>query len=156
MIRILTIAALAAVLATPATAEMIDASGVGYGKSNNAVTPVTDTITIIHAATEYERFETSAENPMAGFTGPCRGTMTIAAGEVFGSGNCHYTDADGDKAVIKWEADGVTQDGRTQGTWAIVGGSGKWAAATGGGRFDAGENDAEGYTNKVSGEIMLP
>ena len=47
-------------------------------------------------------------------------------------------------------------DGRTQGTWQVVAGTGKWDGATGGGRFDAGTDAAGTYTNNISGAMSMP
>ena len=139
----------------PAIADTLDAAGTGYGKSNNIIMPVSEALMIIQASTDYERFNTAEGNPMAGFSGPCFGSIMVNSGAVTGGGSCYYTDADGEVAIIRWNADGMSPDGRTQGSWSVIGGSGKWLGASGGGRFDAGENEATGYTNNVTGEIRL-
>ena len=107
------------------------------------------------ATTEYTGFDGSADNPIVTMKGPCFGAVLIDKGNVSGGGNCHYTDADGEMAIVSWTADGMSAEGRTQGDWELAGGSGKWAAATGGGRFDAGTDAAGTYTNNVTGEISM-
>ncbi len=141
--------------AAPAFAETVDATGTGYGKSNNTIMPVSQSLMIIQASTDYERFDTAEGNPMAGFNGPCFGSIMVNSGAVTGGGSCYYTDADGEVAIVRWNADGMSADGRTQGSWSVIGGTGKWLGASGGGRFDAGENEATGYTNNVTGEIKF-
>ncbi|SDZ43218.1 hypothetical protein SAMN05444004_11466 [Jannaschia faecimaris] len=144
-------------LAAPAIAGSIDVSGTGHGTATNTAMPVSEDLVVVHANTEYTGFEgDNPDNPMTSFKGPCFGSILIKAGVVSGGGNCQYTDGDGEMAVVTWNADGMSAEGRTQGTWEIVGGSGKWAAANGGGRFDAGTDDQGGYTNKVTGEINMP
>lgn len=143
-------------LAAPAVAAPVDVSSIGQGTASSSPMPVSDDLVVIHASTLYSGFEGNPDNPMASFQGPCFGAVLVKAGEVSGGGNCHYTDGDGEIAVIAWTADGIRAEGRTQGTWEIAGGSGKWAAATGGGRFDAGTDEQGTYTNNVTGELTMP
>ncbi|SFD18865.1 hypothetical protein [Tropicimonas isoalkanivorans] len=142
---------------TPAVAETFDVSGTGQGTAANTPMSVRDDLVVVHATTQYSGFEGgNPDNPMESFKGDCFGSILVNAGTVSGGGNCHYTDQDGEMAVIGWTADGMSSEGRTQGTWEIVGGSGKWESATGGGRFDAGSDDQGVYTNNVTGEVTLP
>ena len=150
-----TTAAALAMLAAPAFADMIDVSGTGQGTASSMPMPISDDLVVVHAMSEYTGFEGGPDNPMSSFSGPCFGALVIDKGSVSGGGNCHYTDADGDMAVMSWTADAMSAAGRTQGAWELAGGSGKWAAATGGGRFDAGTDDAGTYTNNVTGEISM-
>ncbi|RYH10005.1 hypothetical protein [Tropicimonas sp. IMCC6043] len=144
-------------LVAPAMAETVDVSGTGHGTATNTPMPVNDDLVVVHAITEYTGFDgKNPDNPMASFKGPCFGSILINSGAVSGGGNCHYTDADGEMAVITWTADGMSAEGRTQGTWEIVGGSGKWSDSNGGGRFDAGTDDKGVYTNNVTGELTMP
>jgi hypothetical protein len=144
-------------LATPALAETFDVSGTGHGTAKNTPMPVRDDLVVVHATTDYSGFEgENPDNPMESFKGPCFGSILANAGTVTGGGNCHYTDEDGEMAIVGWTADGMNSEGRTQGSWEIVGGSGKWETATGGGRFDAGSDDQGVYTNNVTGEVTIP
>ena len=119
--------------------------------------PLAEGLVVIHAATDYTGFEmANPGNPMASAAGPCFGSVVINGGRVTGGGHCAYTDADGDGWVAEWTADGVSEDGRTQGDWQIVAGTGKWQGATGGGRFDAGTDAAGTYTNNVTGSVTMP
>ncbi len=157
MTRSLVCAGLLAVLAGPAIAESYDATGVAYATSSSMQMPVGETMVVIHAATDYDRFEMSdADNPLASLTGPCFGSILVNAGQVSGSGNCHYTDGDGDIAVLEWQAEGMSDDGKTAGSWSILGGTGKWAEAEGGGTFNAGDDESGNYRNDITGEFTLP
>ncbi|MCG6882868.1 MAG: hypothetical protein LJE62_03830 [Silicimonas sp.] len=155
MKRITTATAALCLLAAPALADTYDVSGTGQGKATSTPMPISDDLVVVHATTEYTGFEGAADNPMATLKGPCFGSVLVDKGNVSGGGHCQYTDADGEMAVISWEANGMSAEGRTMGSWALAGGSGKWATATGGGSFDAGTDAAGTYTNKVTGEVTL-
>jgi hypothetical protein len=138
-------------------AASFDGAAVGHGTAANMPMPVAEGFVVIQTSTTYSGFETpDPANPMAGVSGPCFGAVLIHAGAVSGSGYCHYTDGDGDMVVMNWTADGLSAENRTLGDWSIVGGTGKWAEATGGGRFDAGTDAAGVYTNNTTGEFTLP
>lgn len=150
-------AAAVAGLAAAAGADTFDAAGTGQGSASSQAMPVADGLVVIHAVTDYTGFETAdPDSPMATASGPCFGAVVVDGGRVSGGGDCVYTDADGDAWVTEWSADGIGDDGRTQGSWRIVGGTGKWDGATGGGRFDAGEDAAGAYTNNVTGAVSMP
>lgn len=142
--------------ASAAFAGSIDASGVGLGSSQNEVMPVSDGLVVVKTVSTYDGFEQmAADSPFVGAKGSCWGSLMIKAGAVSGNGLCNYTDTDGDTAIMSWNSNAITPDGRNQGTWSVEGGTGKWAAASGGGTFDAG--DAGGtYTNNITGEFVLP
>jgi hypothetical protein len=150
------VAACFAVCGTSVFAGSIDATGVGKGSVQNEVIPVSEGLVVVHSNTTYEGFDgVGADNPLADATGKCWGSIMIKAGAVSGGGLCNYTDGDGDTAIMGWSPEGVTQDGRTTGSWSVEGGTGKWAAATGGGAFDSGMTDGV-YSNKITGEFILP
>lgn len=153
-----TIAAIAAAMTLPAgmgLAETYDATGTGYGTASSEVMEAGESMMVVHANTQYERLDMGDEtHPMASLTGPCFGAVSMIDGAAEGSGNCLYTDADGDMAVMRWTVTGMSEEGRTMGDWEIAGGTGKWQQATGSGSFDAGGEGAD-YTNNFTGEIML-
>jgi hypothetical protein len=152
-IRFHALAAAFFVIATPTLSETVTAAGVGHGASTATPMPVSDGLVIVHATSMYESFETEDPmNPFASAKGPCFGAILIDKGEVSGDGLCHYTDGDGDVAVVKWIAKAINAEGRTQGDWMVMGGTGKWASITGAGAFDAG---GDPYTNRISGEMTL-
>lgn len=154
-IRISACAAVLALLSSPVFSETVSANGTGYGTSTATPMPVSEALVIVHATSMYERFETeNPDNPFAAASGPCFGAVLIDKGAVSGEGLCHYTDGDGDVAVVKWMATGMSADGRTLGDWMVQGGTGKWASITGGGNFDAG-GDGANYTNMVTGELTM-
>ncbi|SIT12583.1 hypothetical protein SAMN05421759_11849 [Roseivivax lentus] len=138
----------------PVAATAFDSGGTGYGVSSSEVMPIHDGLVLVKVSSEYSRFETDdPDSPMASATGPCWGTMVIDQGVVSGGGNCHYTDADGDMVAMSWTAQGMSE-GRTQGVWEVMGGTGKWANAQGSGTFNGGGQGAD-YTNIVTGEMTL-
>ena len=118
-------AAAIAGLAVTAWAGTFDAAGTGQGTSSSEAMPLADGLVVVHAVSDYTGFDTGdADSPMATASGPCFGSVLIDHGRVSGGGHCHYTDADGDSWVAEWTADAVTDDGRTQGAWRIVAGTG--------------------------------
>lgn len=157
MKRLLSIMGLAAlVTASGAMAETVMVKGTGMGSSDSMQMPVSDGLVVVHNRTSYDGFDTEdPESPFASLSGSCFGATLVEAGAVSGSGNCHYTDADGDQAVMAWTATGMSEEGRVSGDWSVVGGTGKWAEASGGGTFDAGGEGAD-YTNMVTGEVEMP
>ncbi|WP_417206112.1 hypothetical protein [Antarctobacter sp.] len=154
-IRFPALAAIVLFVSTPSLAETVNVSGVGHGSSTATAMPASDSLIVVHATSTYERFESDdPDNPFASASGPCFGAILIDKGAVSGEGLCHYTDADDEIAVIKWIAKGLSAEGRTQGDWMMLGGTGKWAAMTGGGTFDAG-GEGDAYTNKIAGEVTM-
>jgi len=155
--RLILAAAAMAGLAAGAAAETFDAAATGQGSSTSETMPLAEGLVVVDVASEYSDFQTGdPDSPMASASGPCFGAMLIDAGRVSGGGYCNYTDGDGDSWVVEWTAEAIDQDGRTQGGWRIVGGTGKWDGAAGGGRFDSGEDAAGTYTNNVTGAVTLP
>ena len=142
-------------LLLPVSAAAFDAKGTGSGTNMNEVMPIHDGLVVVKVNSIYKGFDTYvADNALATAKGPCYGTMIIDKGSVSGGGACNYTDADGDAVVISWTPSGFGDEGRTIGTWQLIGGTGKWMGASGGGDFNAG-GDGDGYTNMVTGEITL-
>ncbi|MBJ3762736.1 hypothetical protein ILP92_08265 [Maribius pontilimi] len=147
---------LAAGLLAAAPLAAMEVTGTGHGTSDNQPMPLTEDIVAVQVASTYERFDSDdPDNPLVGLSGPCWGSMLMNAGAVSGSGLCRYSDEDGGEAVLSWTAEAV-ENGRTQGSWEVVGGTGSWEGVTGGGSFDAGTDDAGAYTNNVIGELTMP
>lgn len=149
------VAAAIVLFASPVLSETVNVSGTGYGEVMSTAMPVSEGTVVVHANTRYDRFE--GENPDSPFntaTGPCFGAVLVDQGAVSGEGLCNYTDGDGDIAVIKWMATGMSAEGRTMGDWMVHGGTGKWASITGGGTFDSGGEGTE-YNNNITGEITM-
>ncbi len=143
--------------ASVVSAESFDAYGTGHGISKNVTHVISESLIVIEARTEYDRFEVNdPSNPLASVTGPCFGSIMIKARQVSGGGYCHYTDADGELAIISWTPQAVSAEGQTMGIWSVEGGTGKWDGASGGGAFSAGEDASGAYSNSVKGAITLP
>ncbi len=152
-IRFPALAATIVLFATPALSETINAASTGHGTSTSTAMPVSEGLVMVHAVSTYDRFDTEDPNsPFATAKGPCFGSILIDKGAVSGDGLCHYTDGDGDLVAMKWMAKGMSAEGRTLGEWMILGGTGKWDGASGGGDFDAG---GDPYTNNVTGEMIM-
>ena len=142
-------------LLMPVSAAAFDAKGTGTGTSMNEAVPIHDGLVLVKVSSMYDGFETDiADNALATAKGPCFGTMIIDKGAVSGGGACNYTDADGEAIVISWTPSGFNDEGRTLGTWEVIGGTGKWTDASGGGDFNAG-GEGDDYTNMVTGEVNL-
>ena len=149
--------ALVAFGAAPALAETYPANGTGMGSVGSEQMPVRDDLILVHTQSSYDSFEMGQEDhPMSSLSGPCFGAAMVEAGAMSGQGYCHLTDADGDISAISWTGTGMDETGRTVGTWTVMGGTGKWDGATGGGEFDAGPTEDGGYTNEITGEVTLP
>ncbi|MGR3710550.1 MAG: hypothetical protein ACU0A9_14045 [Alterinioella nitratireducens] len=131
-------------------------TSVGHGVSESEVVPISESLILINARTMYtDIVSDDMDNPLLNATGPCTGTILINAGAVSGGGYCHYTDASGDQAVVRWDAEGMSAEGRTLGSWSVVGGTGSWMTRTGGGGFDAGTGADGAYTNNISGGFTM-
>ena len=142
-------------LLMPVSAAAFDAKGTGTGTSMNEAVPIHDGLVLVKVSSMYDGFETDmADNALATAKGPCFGTMIIDKGAVSGGGACNYTGADGEAIVISWTPSGFNDEGRTLGTWEVIGGTGKWMEASGGGDFNAG-GEGDDYTNIVTGEVNL-
>jgi hypothetical protein len=128
----------------------------GIGSVESEYIPISENLLLVNARVVYtDIISDDMSNPLLNATGVCSGAILINAGAVSGGGYCHYTDTASEQVVISWTADALTAEGRTLGDWSVVGGTGPWKDATGGGRFDAG-TDADGnYTNNVTGEFMM-
>ena len=155
--KVLLAAIAAACMATPVLAETYSANGIGMGSSATEQMPVREDLVVVHSQTSYDGFKMEDEaNPMSGLSGSCFGAVLAEAGAISGSGNCHYSDVDGDMTAVAWTATGMDEAGRTMGTWELLGGTGKWDGASGGGDFNAGVGEDGTYTNEITGEVMLP
>ena len=144
-----------AALILPVSAAAFDAKGTGTGTSMNEAIPIHDGLVVVKVSSNYDGFETSAaDNALATAKGPCFGTMIIDKGAVSGGGACNYTDDDDDAIVMRWTPTGFNDEGRTLGTWELIGGTGKWMGASGNGEFNAG-GDGDAYTNMVTGEVTM-
>jgi hypothetical protein len=73
-----------------------------------------------------------------------------------GAGNCVFTNDAGESSVTEYTIKGMASDGAMIGTWAVIGGTGKFAGATGGGAFHSLTDNATGsFVNTVNGALIL-
>ena len=154
MIRILTVAALCA--ASPVVAETFEGSGKGMGTSMNEMMPIAEGHIVMQTKGMYESFDVSDDHPLKGATGPCFGSAEIKGSELSGGGICTYKTADGETAVINWHMTNLGEGGAVEGDWTVSGGTGKWATATGGGRFSSLTNqETQKFVNTVTGSFTF-
>lgn len=142
----------------PAMAEQTYSNdGVGMAKSTSVPYVIGEGHVVMQIASRYSDLKTDdASNPLNGATGPCFGSVEITAGQISGGGHCVYTDKEGDMAVLTWASEQLGEGGANMGSWSLIGGSGKYAGATGGGTFDASAaNETGDQTNVVTGQIIL-
>lgn len=138
-----------------AQAETITVNGTGTGTSMSEPMPVSEGVVALKIEAMYDGFDSDdPDTPLSGLKGPCFGAGLIDQGKVSGEGLCRYTDADDEVVLMKWIATGMSAEGRTTGDWEIMGGTGKWASASGGGTFDGGTTTGS-YTNNITGEITM-
>lgn len=146
------------VAATPAFADAMEISGTGHGMSDSTVHIVSEGHMLVALNTTYSSFGfDDPDNPMNGMSGPCFGAMEMKGGTVSGGGLCHYTDAGGDVVSTRWVPERIGEDGAVIGVWSISGGTGPWAAASGGGSFSSlTDRETGDNTNTVTGSVTLP
>ena len=152
---ILTAAALVA--AAPAVAQMAhDGDFKAMGTAQTEVTELSANHMVMNTGATYESFDVPGDHPLAGAKGKCFGAAEVLGAEAMGGGNCVFDTAAGDKAVLHWDAAGMSPDGALTGEWSVTGGTGAWAGAKGGGTFSSlTDPDTGAFVNTVSGEIVL-
>ncbi|MGI9479806.1 MAG: hypothetical protein ACR2PI_24105 [Hyphomicrobiaceae bacterium] len=149
--------ALAVSSVTAFAGEVANVSGVGKGKATSMVEAVGKGHLLMQSVTEYASYKSAdPKSPFNGMTGKCWGAIEIKPPTASGKGNCAFATTSGDKHFNTWTATGLAKDGALVGTWAIVGGSGKFAGASGGGKFHSlTDRDAGTFVNTVSGAVVL-
>lgn len=156
--RLKVMLALLAIGCTPAIAgDAASVSGVGKGKSTSMIEPVAKGHILMNSVSEYTSYvSTDPNSPFNGMKGKCWGAIEIKAPAASGQGNCAFTTASGDKNFNKWTVTGMAKDSALVGTWVVVGGTGKYQGASGGGSFHSvTDRDAGTFVNKVEGAIIL-
>ncbi|PWJ12951.1 hypothetical protein [Jannaschia seohaensis] len=139
-----------------AAAETFSGGVLGRGTGDTTMMPVSETLIVMKTDAMYESFEVAPGHPLEGASGPCFGAVEIKAGAVTGSGRCVYDTASGDKAVMMWQATGLSENGALTGEWSISGGTGAWATATGSGGFSSLTDPETGkFVNTISGDIVM-
>ena len=155
------IAILASVLVAGAVsvqaAEVRNASGVGKGKTETIAEAVGEGHMFLNSVSTYESFVAAdPDSPFNGMTGKCWGAIEVRAPGASGQGNCVFKDAAGDKNYNVWIATGLAKDGALVGTWTLLGGTGKFEGASGGGNFHSKTDRKAGtFENTVEGALVL-
>lgn len=147
---------LAAILAaTPAVADTFSGTSIGKGSATSQVMPLAEGTMVIKTDSAYEMFEVEDGHPLQGASGPCFGAVSVVAGSVSGGGNCVYETSNG-QAIMQWTAMGMSADGALVGSWIVLGGSGGWAMASGGGSFSSLTDPQTGkFVNTIHGSITM-
>lgn len=158
MKKTLMIAACLAVACVPAFAtEIVNVGGLGKGTNKSSVVMVGEGHMLMNSITMYESFESAdPKSPFNGMTGQCWGAIEIKVPSASGRGHCEFTDKSGDKNYNTWVATGLAKDGALLGNWTVIGGTGKYQNATGGGKFNSRTDRKAGtFENKVEGALIL-
>lgn len=144
-------------LMTPAFAgNMFDSTGEIANKDSTQMIPIDDNQVVIKSDNQGTITTVDPNNPINGATGGCSGTMLLSMGKLTGGGYCTYEDADGDTSIVSFTSAGMNDKGGNSGTWMMVGGTGKYMGATGGGDFSATPNkDRTASVNSITGKIVL-
>ncbi|MEQ8824688.1 MAG: hypothetical protein RIC14_09965 [Filomicrobium sp.] len=137
--------------------ELSSFNGVAKGKSTRQAEPVAEGHVLLNLSTVYSSFETSdPKSPFKDQTGKCWGAIEVNPPNANGGGNCVFTTASGDKHFNKWTVTGLSKDGASVGNWVVIGGTGKYEGASGGGTFQALTDQKTGETsNTVEGAVIL-
>lgn len=146
------------VLASPGSAQTVfPVAATGSAENTSKIYDITGSHSVIVSHTTYAAMRNSEpDSPVDGLHGPCFGFMEIKEGLLSGDGYCNYDDADGERAVIQWTATSLGEGGEIRGEWTLIGGSGKWVGATGGGEFESLTARKTGRTtNTILGEVAL-
>ena len=143
-----------------AAGTVVPTTGHGYGATTSSTaTPLADGSTLIKQTThEFWIEDPSAANFPAEKVADCHGTLLLSAqgAPIAYSGTCSATDIDGDTVIATNRA---TTPDFSDCTWAMHGGTGKYAGVTGGGTcMPGGPITKDGSNSKFSwtGEWVLP
>lgn len=154
------LAACSAILLTgfSAQAEMtLDASGTATGTSQNSFTVLGENHIIVKANSTYEKLMMKdASHPYNGMSGECFGSFEMKIPSAAGSGSCIFSDDEGNVSASRFEVTGMTAEGAITGTWSLLGGTGKFEGATGGGRFhNMSDREAGTFENTIAGAMNM-
>ena len=143
--------------ATVSAAETFDLEIVGTSIDKSVVYPVGEGHLVVMNMADYTNIETrDPSNPLNGATGPCFGEVELKNGAPEGDGYCTWTDTAGDNILINWTATGTNAEGNNLGDWQLLGGTGRWQGATGGGTYRiVSEEGSDKRINQAIGTITL-
>jgi len=134
----------------------VDMTGTWTGMAKNQIFPISEGHMVMRLQSDYAKFDGATDGPMASMTGACFGSVELAVPALTGDGHCVFTDKNGDTMASNWRATGMSKEGATIGEWTIVGGTGAYANATGGGAFHSLTNMETGaFQNKISGAMVM-
>lgn len=129
----LTIAVLAGLCAAPALAEPLHIDVSAKAEDKSQFVPTGANGGVLNFLFDFQPMESRIDgDPLAGAAGSCFGLGKSNNGLTLGEGYCAFTDPAGENLVMHWYMEPAAE---VHGSWQFVGGSGKWAAAAGGGFF---------------------
>lgn len=146
------------VAATGVFAETtLNSGGVASGTSDTKITALSETHMLVQSTSNYDMMKmASADHPYNDMSGQCIGSFEMRIPSATGGGHCVFSDAAGDTTITSFEATAMGPDGALIGTWAVVGGTGKFAGASGGGTFNSLTNRETGtFENKITGAMVM-
>ncbi len=143
-------------LTTSVAGDTFDSSGTVANKDSTQMIPIDENQIVIKSNNQGTISTKDPASPTNGATGSCSGTMLLSMGKLSGGGYCTYKDGDGDTSIVSFTATGLNDKGGNSGRWMMVGGTGKYLGATGGGEYSAIPNeDRTESQNTITGEIRL-
>ncbi|NND70382.1 MAG: hypothetical protein HKN43_02280, partial [Rhodothermales bacterium] len=112
--------------------DILDMKGVSSGKAVSTMYQLAEGHMVLASMNEYTKFTMeAAEHPFSSMQGNCFGAIEIRVPAAGGSGNCAFSDGDGDTSFNRWTVSGMSEDGALVGTWTIIGGTGKFTGSSG-------------------------
>ena len=157
---VLAIAAVFAMGNLASAETVVPTTGHGYGAvTSSTATPLADGSTLIKQTThEFWIENPSAANFPSDKVANCNSTLLLSAegAPIVFRGTCTATDIDGDTFVA---TNGATTPDFSDCTWAMHGGTGKYAGVTGSGQCMPGGNiiaDGNNFRTSWKGEWVLP
>jgi hypothetical protein len=137
--------------------QVFGGAGKISGTSTPEVTALAEGHMVVHLVSAYENFEMSVpDHPYNGMTGKCFGSVEVRVPGANGGGNCVFSNDAGETSITAFAIKGMAADGAMVGSWSVIGGTGKFAGATGGGSFHSLTDNATGkFVNTVDGALVL-
>ena len=135
-----------------------ESQGIGIGVNASVDHPIDGDVTMVMSSSIFEAMTfNDPKYPLNGAIGECFGPIKINAGNIASDGYCTFDDPSGDHYVGTWTVRDLADDGVMEGDWSVLGGSGKWDGASGGGTFLYMPNDETGrFETTLTGAITLP
>lgn len=136
--------------------ESLSMKGQIANQETGGVQPVGENYMVVTVANRGTVRLNDKSNPMHDATGQCAGSVLVDKGQPTGSGYCTYTDPSGDISIVTWSTKSINEKGGNAGTWQLVGGTGKYAKASGSGTYSS-EPSADRTTsiNSIDGSLEI-